>query len=167
VSESAAPTWNDEYFAAAKETDLPTVHEAIREGEEVLSFAAANSIASRIFMWSRWKWPLSSADVLAIETHKLGWPLPEGTPIIGIPLPLRTRWRYQGSAATRAALNIWQEKRLEIAHSVVKMTDRMTTMATASSYGVKLLRNAVLSIVGQIPFAWHALAGKLSELENR
>jgi 2-polyprenyl-6-methoxyphenol hydroxylase-like FAD-dependent oxidoreductase len=68
---------------------------------------------------------------------------------------------------TDAALNIWQEKRLEIAHSVVKMTDRMTKMATASSYGVKLLRNAVLSIVGQIPFAQHALAEKLSELENR
>jgi 2-polyprenyl-6-methoxyphenol hydroxylase-like FAD-dependent oxidoreductase len=66
-----------------------------------------------------------------------------------------------------AALNSWQEKRLEIAHSVVTMTDRMTKMATASSYGVKVLRNAVLSIVGQIPFAQHALAEKLSELENR
>lgn len=66
-----------------------------------------------------------------------------------------------------AALDSWQEKRLEIAHSVVKMTDQMTKIATASSYGVKLLRNAVLSIVGQIPFAQHALAEKLSELENK
>jgi 2-polyprenyl-6-methoxyphenol hydroxylase-like FAD-dependent oxidoreductase len=66
-----------------------------------------------------------------------------------------------------AALNTWQEKRLEIAHSVVKMTDRMTKMATASSTGAKLLRNAVLSIVGQIPFAQHALAEKLSELDNK
>jgi 2-polyprenyl-6-methoxyphenol hydroxylase-like FAD-dependent oxidoreductase len=66
-----------------------------------------------------------------------------------------------------AALDKWQQKRLEIAHSVVKMTDQMTKMATASSYGVKLLRNAVLSIVGQIPFAQHALAEKLSELDNR
>jgi 2-polyprenyl-6-methoxyphenol hydroxylase-like FAD-dependent oxidoreductase len=66
-----------------------------------------------------------------------------------------------------AALNTWQEKRLEIAHSVVKMTDRMTRMATASSSGVKLLRNAVLSIVGQIPFAQHAIAEKLSELDNK
>jgi 2-polyprenyl-6-methoxyphenol hydroxylase-like FAD-dependent oxidoreductase len=65
-----------------------------------------------------------------------------------------------------AALNIWQEKRLEIAHAVVKMTDRITTTATAS-YGVKLLRNAILSIVGQIPFVRHALAEKLSELEKR
>jgi 2-polyprenyl-6-methoxyphenol hydroxylase-like FAD-dependent oxidoreductase len=66
-----------------------------------------------------------------------------------------------------AALNSWQEKRLGIAHSVVRMTDRMTKMATASSYGAKLLRNAVLSIVGQIPFAQQALAEKLSELDNR
>jgi 2-polyprenyl-6-methoxyphenol hydroxylase-like FAD-dependent oxidoreductase len=66
-----------------------------------------------------------------------------------------------------AALNSWQEKRLEIAHSVIKMTDQMTKMATASSYGVRLLRNAVLSIVGQIPFVQHALAEKLSELENK
>jgi 2-polyprenyl-6-methoxyphenol hydroxylase-like FAD-dependent oxidoreductase len=66
-----------------------------------------------------------------------------------------------------AALNIWQEKRLEIAHSVVTMTDRMTKMAATSSYGAKLLCNAVLSIVGRIPFAQHALAEKLSELENR
>ena len=66
-----------------------------------------------------------------------------------------------------AALKLWQEQRLEIAHSVVKMTDRMTKMATASSPGVKLLRNAVLSIVGQIPFAQHALAEKLSELDNK
>jgi 2-polyprenyl-6-methoxyphenol hydroxylase-like FAD-dependent oxidoreductase len=66
-----------------------------------------------------------------------------------------------------AALNTWQEKRLEIAHSVVKMTDRMTKMATASSSGVKLLRNAVISIIGHIPFAQHFLAEKLSELDNR
>jgi 2-polyprenyl-6-methoxyphenol hydroxylase-like FAD-dependent oxidoreductase len=66
-----------------------------------------------------------------------------------------------------AALNTWQEKRLEIAHSVVKMTDQMTRIATTSSSGMKLLRNAVLSIVGHIPFAQHALAEKLSELDNR
>jgi 2-polyprenyl-6-methoxyphenol hydroxylase-like FAD-dependent oxidoreductase len=65
------------------------------------------------------------------------------------------------------ALNAWQEKRLEIARSVVKMTDRMTKMATASSSGVKLLRNAVISIIGHIPFAQHFLAEKLSELDNR
>jgi 2-polyprenyl-6-methoxyphenol hydroxylase-like FAD-dependent oxidoreductase len=49
----------------------------------------------------------------------------------------------------------------------MKLTDRMTKMATASSSGMKLLRNAVLSIVGQIPFVRHALAEKLSELDNK
>jgi 2-polyprenyl-6-methoxyphenol hydroxylase-like FAD-dependent oxidoreductase len=65
-----------------------------------------------------------------------------------------------------AALNTWQEKRLAIAHSVVTMTDRMTKIATASSSGVKLLRNAVISIIGQIPFAQHAIAERLSELDH-
>lgn len=66
-----------------------------------------------------------------------------------------------------AALNAWQEKRLAIAYSVVKMTDQMTKMGTVSSSGMKLLRNAVISTIGQIPFVQHALAEKLSELENR
>jgi 2-polyprenyl-6-methoxyphenol hydroxylase-like FAD-dependent oxidoreductase len=66
-----------------------------------------------------------------------------------------------------AALNLWQQKRLEIARSVVKLTDRMTKVATASSSGAKFLRNAVISIIGQIPFAQHAIAEKLSELDNR
>jgi len=43
----------------------------------------------------------------------------------------------------------------------------MTKMATASSSGVKVLRNAVISIIGHIPFAQHFLAEKLSELDNR
>jgi 2-polyprenyl-6-methoxyphenol hydroxylase-like FAD-dependent oxidoreductase len=65
-----------------------------------------------------------------------------------------------------AALNRWQEKRLALAHSVVALTDRMTRIATASSAGTRLLRNAVISIIGQIPFAHHAIAEKLSELDN-
>jgi 2-polyprenyl-6-methoxyphenol hydroxylase-like FAD-dependent oxidoreductase len=63
-------------------------------------------------------------------------------------------------------LQVWQEKRLEIAHSVVKMTDLMTRAATASSPGAKLLRNAVISIIGHIPYAQNAIAEKLSELDN-
>jgi hypothetical protein len=55
----------------------------------------------------------------------------------------------------------------KILHAEISMTNRMTKMATASSYGVKLLRNAVVRIVGRMPFAQHAPAEKLSELENR
>jgi 2-polyprenyl-6-methoxyphenol hydroxylase-like FAD-dependent oxidoreductase len=65
-----------------------------------------------------------------------------------------------------AALSTWQEERLAIARSVVTLTDRMTKLATASSFGVKLLRNAILSVIGQIPYAQHAIAERLAELEN-
>jgi 2-polyprenyl-6-methoxyphenol hydroxylase-like FAD-dependent oxidoreductase len=64
------------------------------------------------------------------------------------------------------ALNKWRETRLAIAHSVVTLTDRMTKFATASSPAVQLLRNAVLSIIGQIPYAQRAIAERLSELDN-
>ncbi len=66
-----------------------------------------------------------------------------------------------------AALAEWEAKRLKIAHSVVKMTDRMTQMATASSPAVQMLRNVAVEIIGNIPFAEHALAQSLSELDNR
>jgi 2-polyprenyl-6-methoxyphenol hydroxylase-like FAD-dependent oxidoreductase len=64
------------------------------------------------------------------------------------------------------ALNRWQEKRLAIAHSVVALTDRMTRIATVSSAGTKLLRNVLISTIGQIPFVQHAIAERLSELDN-
>ncbi len=66
-----------------------------------------------------------------------------------------------------APLNAWQEKRLKIAHSVVEMTDRMTKLATSSSAAVQMLRNVAVEIIGNIPFAQHALAQSLSELDNR
>lgn len=65
-----------------------------------------------------------------------------------------------------AALSAWQEERLAIAHAVVTLTDRMTKLATASSSGVKLLRNTVISIIGRIPFVQHSIAERLSELDN-
>lgn len=65
------------------------------------------------------------------------------------------------------ALNVWKEKRHEIAESVLKLTDRMTKVATLSSPGMQLLRNAMVFIIGHIPYAQHALAEQLSELNNR
>jgi len=64
-----------------------------------------------------------------------------------------------------AALQDWEAKRLEIDHSVVSLTDRMTKMATLSSPVLKALRNAAVGIVGHLPFAQHALAEKLAELD--
>jgi len=66
-----------------------------------------------------------------------------------------------------AALDTWQTKRHEIAQGVVTLTDRMTKVGTSSSPAVRVLRNAVLDIVGHVPFAQHAIAQQLSELDNR
>lgn len=63
-----------------------------------------------------------------------------------------------------AALNQWQEDRLQIAHSVVDMTDRLTKVATLSSPALKVLRNTAVELIGHIPFATHAIAERLSEL---
>jgi 2-polyprenyl-6-methoxyphenol hydroxylase-like FAD-dependent oxidoreductase len=64
-------------------------------------------------------------------------------------------------------LDAWQEKRLKIAQGVVELTDRMTRMATAKSPVVQLLRNVAIEMIGNLPFAQHALAETLSELDNR
>jgi 2-polyprenyl-6-methoxyphenol hydroxylase-like FAD-dependent oxidoreductase len=64
-------------------------------------------------------------------------------------------------------LNEWQEERLRIAHSVVDLTDRMTRVATISSPLLKRLRNMAVEVIGNIPFAEHLMAEKLSELTNR
>lgn len=65
-----------------------------------------------------------------------------------------------------AALNIWEEKRLKIAHSVIKFTDRMMRIATVSSPCVKRLRNGLIHLIGHIPFARNTLAEKLSQLNH-
>jgi 2-polyprenyl-6-methoxyphenol hydroxylase-like FAD-dependent oxidoreductase len=64
-------------------------------------------------------------------------------------------------------LEHWETKRLEIARSVVKLTDRMTRIATASSPLVRAIRNTVLDWAGHAPFIQDLLAEKLSELDNR
>jgi 2-polyprenyl-6-methoxyphenol hydroxylase-like FAD-dependent oxidoreductase len=75
--------------------------------------------------------------------------------------------RQELQQGSETALDAWQMKRQEIARGVVSLTDRMTKLGTASSPAVKLLRNAVMDIVGHVPFAQHALAQQLSELNNR
>jgi 2-polyprenyl-6-methoxyphenol hydroxylase-like FAD-dependent oxidoreductase len=66
-----------------------------------------------------------------------------------------------------SALDTWQERRLSIARNVVKTTDQMTKLATLSSPAAKLLRNIAIEIMGHVPLAQHALAERLSELDNR
>jgi len=66
-----------------------------------------------------------------------------------------------------SGLEEWENKRRKIAEGIVTLTDRMTRAATASSPMAKLLRNAVIDLVGHLPFANGVFARKLSELDNR
>ena len=61
-------------------------------------------------------------------------------------------------------LGKWQKERLSVAHSVVELTDRMTKVATITSPVLKSVRNSAVELIGNIPFATHALAEKLAEL---
>lgn len=65
------------------------------------------------------------------------------------------------------SLDVWAEERLKVAHSVVRLTDRMTRVATLSSPYGRAMRNGVLDIVGHVPAAQHLLAKTLSELNYR
>lgn len=64
------------------------------------------------------------------------------------------------------ALEKWAARRQEIARDVVRMTDVITRVATVSSSTARSLRNAVLSLVGHIPFVQEKLAAQLAELGN-
>lgn len=66
-----------------------------------------------------------------------------------------------------SALDDWAAKRKRIAKSIVRMTDRMTKLATLSSPLGRTARDLLLGAFGQLPAAQHALARKLAELDNR
>jgi hypothetical protein len=50
----------------------------------------------------------------------------------------------------------WQNNRRKIAHGVVKITDRMTRMATISSPILKQFRNGLIAVIGHLPLPQHA-----------
>ena len=62
------------------------------------------------------------------------------------------------------ALSEWERKRLAVAHSVVSLTDRMTRVATMKSTPTKVLRNALIGVLGRVPAIQHALTKRLAEL---
>jgi len=66
-----------------------------------------------------------------------------------------------------AILDKWQKERLKVAHSVVDFTDRLTKIATLSSPILRRLRNTAVELIGNIPFAQHAMAERLAELTHR
>ncbi len=64
-------------------------------------------------------------------------------------------------------LDAWAERRHRIARSVVEFTDRTTRLGISGNSALQAVRNAALGIAGHLPFAQHAMAQKLSELDNR
>ena len=65
------------------------------------------------------------------------------------------------------ALHAWENARLKIAKSVVSTTDTMTRLATGDGAVTHLLRDAALSVIGHVPALQHAVARRLSEIDNR
>jgi len=64
-------------------------------------------------------------------------------------------------------LALWEENRLKIAHSVVNTTDKMTKLALSQNPLTHILREAMLGILGHVPAIGHAMARRLSEIDNR
>ncbi|RLP68161.1 hypothetical protein, partial [Xanthobacter tagetidis] len=61
----------------------------------------------------------------------------------------------------------WETERLKIARNVVSTTDTMTKLAVTSSPLMHTVRDAVLGLVGHVPALGHAVARRLSEIDNR
>jgi 2-polyprenyl-6-methoxyphenol hydroxylase-like FAD-dependent oxidoreductase len=62
-------------------------------------------------------------------------------------------------------LENWANDRHRIASDVVRMTDRLTRMATMKSRAGQNLRNAAVALAGHIPLVRAALARQLAELD--
>lgn len=62
-------------------------------------------------------------------------------------------------------LDIWADRRHQVATQVVALTDRMTRVATMKSPTARALRNAAVAIVGHIPQVRSSLARTLAELD--
>ena len=61
----------------------------------------------------------------------------------------------------------WEKKRLAIARTVVSTTDKMTRVAASDSALSHLVRNIVMGAVEHSTTLQHALAERLSEIDNR
>ncbi|SEB73170.1 FAD-dependent oxidoreductase [Terriglobus roseus] len=61
----------------------------------------------------------------------------------------------------------WEAERLKIARNVVSTTDTMTKLAATSSPVMHAVRDAVLGLVGHVPVLGHAVARRLSEIDNK
>jgi 2-polyprenyl-6-methoxyphenol hydroxylase-like FAD-dependent oxidoreductase len=69
--------------------------------------------------------------------------------------------------ADESALDRYERTRRPVAQRVVAFTDRMTHMATLRKRQSRVMRNAVIGMVGRIPAVTRNLATELSGLRNR
>jgi 2-polyprenyl-6-methoxyphenol hydroxylase-like FAD-dependent oxidoreductase len=65
-----------------------------------------------------------------------------------------------------AAIDLYQALRQPAAAQVIGIADRLTNMATAQSWLKRLLRNALLRVVGSLPFMKRRIAMSLSGLSR-
>lgn len=65
----------------------------------------------------------------------------------------------------RGPLSAWADARQKAAHSVVRLTDRMTRLATLRSAAGCTVRNGILSTIGRIPSARNAIARRIAGLD--
>jgi 2-polyprenyl-6-methoxyphenol hydroxylase-like FAD-dependent oxidoreductase len=64
-----------------------------------------------------------------------------------------------------ARLDAWAKERHRVASEVVKMTDRLTRVATIKSTFAQHFRNTAVALAGHIPQVRAAVAKKLAELD--
>ena len=70
------------------------------------------------------------------------------------------------TGASDTALNVYSESRRPIAMQLVRLTDRLTRLATVPR-AMRPARNAAIGVAGHVPAAQHALAWRLSGLVYR
>ena len=69
--------------------------------------------------------------------------------------------------ATDEKMDAWAVERHDIAADTVKMTDRLTRMATLRSPFGRDLRNVAIGLAGHIPHVTDVIARKLAEIDHR
>jgi 2-polyprenyl-6-methoxyphenol hydroxylase-like FAD-dependent oxidoreductase len=63
-------------------------------------------------------------------------------------------------------LDQWAAERHRIAEEVVRLTDRMTRVASLHSPSLRKLRNVAIAVAGHIPPLKRAVAKRLAEIDH-
>jgi 2-polyprenyl-6-methoxyphenol hydroxylase-like FAD-dependent oxidoreductase len=66
-----------------------------------------------------------------------------------------------------ARLDNWAAERHQVAEDVVRLTDRMTRVASLRAPSLRMLRNLAVTFAGHIPSVKRAVARRLAEIDHR